>query len=171
MTNVRNRWRRSGPIRRAGFGLAAAHRRVRWVLLPFVLTTVALAAPASPRLTAPAPARNYTLSLFSEQGYHSMHVRGASADLRNPARIGLSELTLTLFSGDASRRVDTIILSPEAVLVPESQQVSGPSAVRVIRDDLELTGQDWHYDHAGKKILIRRNARIVFRAELSDILK
>lgn len=141
------------------------------LLLALAGAAVAAAAAPSPRLLAPTPARNYTLSLFSDQGYHHMHVRGASADLRNPARIGLNDLTLTVFSGDAARKIDTIILSPEAVLVPETQQIGGPAGVRLIRDDLELTGQDWHYDHAAKKILIRRSARIVFQAELADLLK
>ncbi len=125
----------------------------------------------SPRVTAPAPARNYTLSLFSDQGYHSMHVRGASADLRNPKQVGLTDLNLTVFSGDASRKVDTVILSPEAVLQPDSEMISGPARVRLIRDDLEITGEDWRYEHAAKRILIQRNARIVFQAELTDLLK
>ena len=125
----------------------------------------------SPRVTAPAPARNYTLSLFSDQGYHSMHVRGASADLRNPKQVGLTDLNLTVFSGDASRKVDTVILSPQAVLQPDSEMISGPARVRLIRDDLEITGEDWRYEHAAKRILIQRNARIVFQAELTDLLK
>jgi hypothetical protein len=125
----------------------------------------------TPRVTAPSPARHYTLSLFSDQGYHSLHVRGASADVRNPNRIGLTDLTLSVYAGDASRRVETVILSPQAVLQPESQIVSGPNTVRLLRDDLEVTGEDWVYDHGGKRILIQRNARIVFEAAITDLLK
>ena len=124
-----------------------------------------------PRITAPSPARNYTLSLFSDQGYHSMHVRGSSADLSDPARIALSELTLTLFTGDSSRTVETVILSPQAILEPEKELVAGPGTVRVIRDDLELTGENWQYEHGAKKILIQRNARIVFQTAIGDLLK
>ena len=145
----------------------------RSVLLALFLSLLAgpMLDAQSPRVTAPAPARNYTLSLFSDQGYHSMHVRGASADLRNPKQVGLTDLNLTVFSGDASRKVDTVILSPEAVLQPDSEMISGPARVRLIRDDLEITGEDWRYEHAAKRILIQRNARIVFQAELTDLLK
>jgi hypothetical protein len=148
-------------------------RRLRFVgaallactLLPFAVGQV------RPRITAPTPARNYTLSLFSDQGYHRMHVRGTSADLTNPARIALSELTLTLFTGDSSRTVETVILSPQAVLEPEKELVAGDGVVRLIRDDLELTGENWQYDHGAEKILIQRNARIVFQTPIGDLLK
>jgi hypothetical protein len=140
-------------------------------LLLAVALPPASIAQTRPRVTAPTPARNYTLSRFSEQGYHRLHVRGTSADLSNPARIGLTELTLTQFTGDSSRTVETVILSPEAILEPEAEILSGAGLVRLIRDDLELTGENWHYDHGAKKILIQRQARIVFRAELADFLK
>lgn len=131
----------------------------------------AMAAAQAPEVSAPSPVRNYTLSFFSESGYHSMHVRGGTADLRDPERIVVTDLTLTLFTGDASRTVDTVILSPRAILEPEPQQVWGPGPVRLVGQDLELTGEDWRYDHPAKKILIQRRARIVFQAELADLLK
>jgi hypothetical protein len=145
--------------------LVGAFALLACVLVPAVLGQV------KPRITAPTPARNYTLSLFSDQGYHRMHVRGTSADLSNPTRIALSELTLTLFTGDSSRTVETVILSPQAVLEPEKELVAGDGIVRLIRDDLELTGESWQYDHGAEKILIQRNARIVFQAAIGDLLK
>ena len=125
----------------------------------------------TPQVSAPAPAKNYTVSLFSDAGYHSMHIRGAAADLRNPNRIALTDLTLTIYTGDARRAVDTVILSPRAVFEPDEQRISGDGLVRLIRPDLELTGENWQYDDAAKKILIQRKAHIVFQAELGDLLK
>lgn len=139
--------------------------------LPLLLLFAVPLLAQSPRITAPAPARNYTLSLFSDQGYHSMHVRGAAAEARSGGRIALTDLTLSIYTGDASRTVETVILSPQAVLEPDAEVVAGPSLVRLIRDDLEVTGEDWSYDHRAKKILIQRNARIVFHAEVADLLK
>ncbi|HEX2100723.1 MAG TPA: hypothetical protein VHF69_08675 [Candidatus Synoicihabitans sp.] len=144
--------------------------------LPVVLVGLAALAPNPfvaqvPQISSPAPVKNYSISFFSEQGFHSMLIRGGAANLQDPRNIVVSNLTLTRYSGDSSRRVETVILSPEAVLQPETQVVTGPAAVRLVRDELELTGEDWRYEHHGKKILIRRNARIVFQAELSDLLK
>jgi hypothetical protein len=94
-----------------------------------------------------------------------------SAAMVTAARIELREMTLTLFSGDARNLVETVILSPVATVNPEREEVEGAGVVRFIRDDLEITGYGWHYAHAQKKVSITRNARIVFRAQLPDILK
>ena len=150
---------------------AAGRSRRRWF---GVATLLALGGPLlgqTPRISAPAPVKDYSISFFSEAGYHDMQVKGATADVSDPKRIAVTGLILTLFSGDEAQQVETVILSPEALVEPDPQLVSGPSAVRLVRDDLELTGENWQYEHAAKKILIHRKARIVFCAPLVDLLK
>ena len=44
-------------------------------------------------------------------------------------------------------------------------------AVRLVRDDLELFGENWSYDHRTRTIHLRRNAKIIFNASLADYLK
>jgi hypothetical protein len=166
----------SARERRFAAALLLAGRMSNWLSRrTSILALVAIppiASAQTPRVSAPAPAKNYTFSLFSEKGFHSLHGRGASADLSNPNRIGLTDLSLTLFKGDSGRNVETVILSPLAVFEPKLEHISGSAVVRLVRDDLEVTGEDWVYDHPAKKILIRRNARIVFiGAELTDLLK
>lgn len=121
-------------------------------------------------ITAGTPVESFRLPTFTREGHRSMLLQGSAA-LVTASRIELREMTLTLFSGDARNLVETVILSPVATVNPESEQVEGAGVVRVIRDDLEITGQGWHYDHAQKKVSITRDARIVFRAQLPDILK
>ena len=43
--------------------------------------------------------------------------------------------------------------------------------VRMIRDDIEVTGRGWTYDHRAKKVSLAADVRIVFAAQLNDILK
>ncbi len=86
-------------------------------------------------------------------------------------RIILVDLNLTLFTGNADAEVETILLSPNAIAEPEDETVHGSGAVRVIRDDLEITGNNWTYDHRHKKVSIAANARVIFQAQLPDILK
>jgi hypothetical protein len=50
-------------------------------------------------------------------------------------------------------------------------RAAGDGTVRLIRDDIEVTGSGWNYDHPGKKVSITRNVRVVFAAQLNDILK
>src|SRR5690606_24019460 len=142
-----------------------------WLVGAAAVGAVALSQAQTPRVTTPAPVKGYSISFFSDEGYQNMLVKGATADLRDPDHVVVTGLVLTLFSGDAAQEVDTVLLSPEAIVQPQPEIVTGPSSVRLIRDDLELTGEDWRYEHAAKRILIHKKARIVFRAPLPDLLK
>ena len=85
--------------------------------------------------------------------------------------IDIKELTMTLFTGDATDRVETMILSPVARVLADQSVVTGPDRIRVINDNFEATGLQWRYDHKEKSISIAKNVRVTFRAELKDFLK
>ena len=124
---------------------------------------------ASP-LTSQTPVSNFRLPTFNQEGHRSMLIQGASAVV-NSSQIELTELNLTLFAGDPKDTIETIILSPQAVAELDNERIHGAQMVRVIRDDLEITGVQWSYDHRAKKVSIATKARIVFHAPLPDILK
>ena len=135
------------------------------------LLLTALAPPARAQFSSPTPVKNFSLPFFNDEGYHTMLVRGREALLTNPQRIGLTDMTLTLFAGDAAQTVDTVVLSPTAFVLPGESRATGPGIVRLVRDDLELTGNDWVYDQPAQTILIKKGARIIFRSALTDLLK
>jgi hypothetical protein len=117
------------------------------------------------------PAKNFILPTFTREGYHSMRLCGAEARMLTLHLIELDDMNLTVFGGDASNRVDSILLSPIARVSLDNDTARGPGTIRLIRDDLELTGEQWTYDHAKKSISIAKNVRVVFHSELSDLLK
>ncbi len=130
--------------------------------------------PAAPASSAPVavPAKNWILPLFTaKDGFRSMTLRGSEVRPVSPARIDVTDLSITVFSGDAAAHVETILLSPAAIFFPKEKRASGDKSVRLIRDDIEVTGEGWTYDHHGKKVSFARNVRVVFRAQLNDILK
>jgi hypothetical protein len=119
----------------------------------------------------PAPAVNWVLPIFTDkEGWRSMTLRGSEV---RPAgkSIAVTDLSITIFSGDAKAIVDSILLSPEAVFQPKEQRAGGAKTVRFIRDDIEVTGTGWTYDHEAKKVSLQQNVRVTFRAQLNDILK
>lgn len=134
----------------------------------FMLGGSALSAETSP--TAMAPVSQFRLPTFTKEGHRSMMLLGSEA-IVGAVHVQLVDLNLTLFSGDERNAVDTVILSPLASVNPEEGTVKGAAAVRIIRDDLEITGRGWTYDHRQKKVSIHSQARVVFRAQLPDILK
>jgi hypothetical protein len=121
---------------------------------------------------ASEPAKNFVLPTFTiPGGYHAMLLRGAEARLLTTRVIELDNMDLTVFSGDASNRVDSVLLSPIARVSLDNDTARGPGAVRLVRDDLDLTGEQWIYDHAKKSISIAKNVRVVFHSELKNLLK
>lgn len=134
-----------------------------------ILLSAASLAAGQP-LTSQTPVSNFRLPTFTPNGHRSMLLQGSQA-LVTANLIELQDLNLTLFAGDGQSTVETIILSPVATADLDNESVRGSGAVRVIRDDVEITGTNWSYDHRQKKVSIAANARIVFHAPLPDILK
>ncbi|MCC5024948.1 MAG: hypothetical protein J6386_20115 [Candidatus Synoicihabitans palmerolidicus] len=149
--------------------------RLLVLLSPVVLIISTLLAdddaPARARVSTPAPVRDYAVSFFSEEGYPWARIQGRTADLTNRTAVILGDMSLTVFSGTADRVIEGTLTSPIAIVEAEKERVSGPESVRLVNIDLELTGEDWSYDRAERRIHIRRQARLVFNTELSAFLK
>lgn len=120
---------------------------------------------------AAAPATNWVLPLFSDkEGYRTMTLRGS--EVRPTAStITVTNLHITVFSGDARAQVDSILLSPLAVFRPKENQAGGTESVRFIQDDVEATGRRWTYDHQARKVSLQGDVRVTMRMPLNDILK
>lgn len=119
-----------------------------------------------------SPATNWVLPIFTDkEGYRSLTARGSEVRPLDKDRIAVTDLSITIFSGDAAARVETIFLSPLATFQPKENRASGDKSVRIVRDDLEATGTRWNYDHAEKRVTLEGNVRIVFKAELKNLLK
>lgn len=124
-----------------------------------------------PENAATAPAVNWVLPIFSDkEGYRSMTLRGSEVRPSGKS-IAVTDLSITIFSGDADAKVDSILLSPSAYFIPKENRASGDKAVRFIRGDIEVTGFGWTYDHTAKKVSLQQNVRVTFSAQLNDILK
>jgi hypothetical protein len=144
-------------------------------LLLLLLPVVALAAPSTTQVSADRPVINFRLPAFTADGYRSWLVRGSEARITGQNQIDIVGLTLTLFTGTADDKIDTMILSPAARVQPEEALVTGPDTIRVINDEFEASGSDWCFTHHKEskenRISINRNVHVTFRAELTDFLK
>lgn len=139
------------------------------LLLGLVPAVAALA--ANTQISTDKPIINFRLPAFTSEGYRAWLVRGSEARYAGENQIDIKELTLSVFSGRADEKVDTLILSPAAVVHPGDAVVTGPASIRVISDQFEASGTDWRYAHKEKKVSIAKNVRVIFRAEFKDYLK
>ncbi|MDO8541264.1 MAG: hypothetical protein Q7S40_12570 [Opitutaceae bacterium] len=122
--------------------------------------------------TTTAPAVNWVLPIFTDrEGYRSMTLRGSTVRPGAGSSIAVDDLNITIFSAQADPKVDSILLSPSARFFPKENRASGDKSVRFIRDTIEVTGSEWNYDHAAKKVSINRDVRVTFSNQLNDILK
>ena len=118
-----------------------------------------------------SPAINWVLPVFSDkEGYRILRASGSQAG-GDSNQVLVTNLNITTFSGDASARVENIFLSPLATYYPKENRAAGNQSVRLVRDDLEATSTTWSYEHARKHVTLTGNVRIVFKAELKDLLK
>jgi hypothetical protein len=147
--------------------------RLLLVTLLWFLPPAAVLA-ASTQFSLDRPIVNFRLPMYTPEGHRAWLVRGSEARFRRNDRIDIQDLTLSIFSGGADGKVDTIILSPAATVQPDLGVITGASTIRVISagaNEFEVTGADWRYDHREKKVSIARNVHVTFQAELKDFLK
>jgi hypothetical protein len=121
--------------------------------------------------TIAPPARNWTLPLFTKEGYRQMTLRGDVVRPVTSDRIDITGMNVTVFSGTPDAKVDSVLLSPEATFLIGEKIARGDKFVRLIRDDVEVSGVGWTYSYSEKKVLIFQHAHVVFHSSLPDILK
>jgi hypothetical protein len=153
--------------------VAKSGNTVGFVSLACLVLTALFGGAAAPASAASitAPAMNWVLPLWTKEGYRTMTARGSEARFINSNHVEVVDLNLTLFSGDAATRVETILLSPAATFLPQDKIARGEKSVRYIGDDIEASGVRWTYLHVQKKISLEGNVRVTFRAELKNLLQ
>ncbi len=114
---------------------------------------------------------NWTLPLYTKEGYHSMTARGDEMRPTGEDQYEVVNLTLIRFRGDATNAVEDIILSPAATFLSRERIARGDKFVRFIGDDIEATGKRWIYRQKEKKISLDGEVRVTFGAELKNLLK
>jgi hypothetical protein len=140
------------------------------LLLPLTLLLLGADAPT-------APGKNLSLPTFTKEGWRETWLRAATVLYDGPTRLDATGVNFTQFKGNAANDVDTVLTSPAATATIDRAQnqliLRGDSTVHLVRGDgdLEVSGEQWSYDHVAKTILIEKNTRVVFRAQLPDLLK
>jgi len=145
----------------------------KWPLLPLAAAAALAVSPgfsAPDRVIAPI-AHNWSVPLFSPQGFRTMTMGGSEMRPIDDNRIDVVDMNILVFSGDAAARVDTIIRSPFATFLHAESIARGSGPVSLIRDDLEVAGEDWTYFELEKRVLLNRHVRVKFQAAMPDILK
>jgi hypothetical protein len=144
--------------------------------MKFVPGLVLMAAAAVPGAPEPAPGLstagvNFNLPVFTAKGYRQYFLSGSRATQTAASRYEVTNMRLVHYKGDAANTIETIVLSPRASFAKEKQFANGTEGVRVIRDDLEVSGNRWSYDHLGESLIVEDRVEVTIHAVLPAILK
>ena len=146
-------------------------RLARVLALALVIALAASDIPGLLAATIIAPVKNWALPLFTNEGPRSMTARGTEARFVTANQIEVVDLNLTVFSGDPASKVESILLSPAATFLPQDKIAQGDKSVRFIGQGIEASGERWLYRHGEKKISLDGNVRVIFEAELKNLLQ
>jgi len=150
---------------------------VTLLLVSFAAVLSALAE-TSTRVSSQAPIINFSLPTFTNpDGYRDWLIRGSEAWMTDQNIIDVKDLSLTVFRGDSSNQIDTMMISPAARVRPEEKIITGDSTLRGhnLNDGFEATGEDWKFTYTKKTktktVTLAKNVRVVLRAEFKNLLK
>jgi hypothetical protein len=146
-------------------------KRLLFILLLPVLTAPVFTQTLTPKVKTSAPIKDFRLPTFDKNGKRTTFMRAAEALIVTPTQIDVKDMQFSLFTKDGTGAFDSMLLAPSATFLTDKQIVSGQESVRVVRVDLEVTGEQWSYNHPEKRVLIGNNARVTFQDELKDIIK
>lgn len=113
---------------------------------------------------------------FNDAGYRTYLLIGKQATYMTTQQVDIrGGLDFTQYPGDGSAIVETRITAPSATVDflenIKEPRIAGKETVRLVHaDELDATGENWSYDHAQQKLIIKKNARIVYKAPLKDII-
>jgi hypothetical protein len=119
-----------------------------------------------------APIENFKLPGFdSETGYRTWELKGSEVSYVDENQVLIQDMVLTSFQGRSGVVVDFKIESPKAAMFLKEGAARGDSPIRVTGDGFVLVGRDWSFENKKKKLVIRKNARVVFEQNLDYIIK
>ena len=143
----------------------------RFILCFAFLTGATAARAAGTEIATDKPIINFRLPEFTPEGNRAWLVRGSEARYATEGQINITGLNLSIFTGLPDGKVETLILSPAALVRYTDMVAQGKDTIRVINDRFDATGTTWNYSHKEKKVSIAGNVRVVLHTELKDILK
>ena len=119
---------------------------------------------------ADAPIIDFRMAMFDNvNGLKTSDLRGGTAIYHGAELLEVRTFTLTIF--DKKGELALKVVSPKALLQIKPRIAEGDDSIDVAGPGYSLAGKRWRCEEPARKIAIREEARVVFQAQLIDILK
>ena len=128
---------------------------------------------------APAPIKGFTYPIFDAKKtavdgklLPEGMIKGDEVRYVSETQFDVVNMNISAYADNDPKRVETVLIAPAAtVSIKDHLVVSGEKSMRIIRENLDASGNKWKYDHTQKSVVIEGNVHVIFTAELKDILK
>lgn len=126
---------------------------------------------ATAQLMPDAPVSNFRLPMFGDDGLLSWDLRGQEARFVKENQIDLAGMRLSVYDEIQPGRVETLIISPQAIFFIESKEIIGNETITVEGDNFFAIGDNWRWLGDEKSVEIDGNVKVTFSENLSGILQ
>lgn len=118
-----------------------------------------------------APVKNFILPRFGEDGFRVWLLKGRLGIYVSDSQIDVEGMQLQVFDSKDPERLKLQIESPEASLHVRENRASGPGSLLVLAPNYSIAGQNWEWEGDTNTIVVKKNARVAFSENLTDILR
>ena len=138
---------------------------MRELILAALLTVFGL--PVFGQMTPQEPITNFRLPMFGDNGYRTWEMKGDEGRYISPEKIDVIQMRLDVFSGNADSKIENKIRSPLATLFINKNYAIGDSPIQILSENYRVDGERWFWDGKLRRIVVSRNARVIFNEGLS----
>lgn len=118
-----------------------------------------------------APIIDFTLPIFSENGYKQLELSGHEGRYQGEGHILILLMNLRIFSGKADVRLQSIISSPDATFDLNSRTAWGQGTLHVQGEHYRVRGKHWLWRGELDHLHIQNGARVEFDHALGTLLR
>ena len=108
-----------------------------------------------------ATIRNFALPEYNEQMELVSKIEGDEAEVGDHGDFLITNLRFQMFKNG---KVDARVTSPLCTYSKRRNEGWSKSSIRITREDLVVTGEDYKFSGKNERIHIRKNAKVVLRS-------
>jgi len=97
---------------------------------------------------------------YDPEGVLRSLVQGEEAHVLSETKVEITTLRIDIFKGT---NVETRVTSPFCLFNPETRSAQSESSLRIVRENLTITGEGFSWDTEAQRFIIEKQARVVIQ--------
>ena len=130
-----------------------------------------ICATAHAQIKPNAPINNIYLPMFGDEGFKIWELRADVGTYASDDMLEVEGLWLKLLDGDEALTEIATISSPQAKINIDKRIAGGRDQLNVFAEDFSLQGKSWTWEAKDKRLIVRKEARVVFQGQIGSILQ